>query len=65
MGTRQLADRARLKAQFYTSLTDGLSAVELEGLANKLAKQFHVSVVEDNPNATIQRVLNAVFGTGG
>jgi hypothetical protein len=65
MGTRQLADRGRLKAQFFTSLTEGLKPVELEGLANKLAKQFHVGVVEDNPNATIHRVLDAVFGTGG
>lgn len=65
MGVRELADRARLKAEYKQTLMQGLRANEVQDLAGALAARFHTSIVAGNPEATIQRVLDAIFGTGG
>jgi hypothetical protein len=65
MGQRALGNRARLKQQFFDALLAGLTQGEADMLARTLADRFHVSVTEGNPQATIKRVLDAVFGTGG
>jgi hypothetical protein len=65
MGARPLGDRARLRTEYFTTLTQGLNATELDSMAQTLSDRFHTAPVEGDPRATINRALAAVFGTGG
>jgi hypothetical protein len=65
MGARELKNRASLKATFNDALVSGLSGPPATTLANALAQRFHVSATDGDYAATIGRVLDTVFGTGG
>jgi hypothetical protein len=65
MGARELKDRARLKATFLKALLKDQTPEQATQLATALAHRYHTSVTQGNPTATITRVLDAVFGTGG
>lgn len=65
MGARPLGDRARLRTEYFTTLTQGLNATELDSMAQTLSDRFHTAPVEGDLRATINRALAAVFGTGG
>jgi hypothetical protein len=65
IGSRELTDRARLKADYLDALTRGLSGDQLVDLADRLSGRFYVKFERSNPIATIQRALEAVFGGGG
>jgi hypothetical protein len=65
MGARELKNRASLKATFNDALVSGLSEPDATTLADALAQRFHVSASDGDYAATIGRVLDTVFGTGG
>jgi hypothetical protein len=66
MGSRELSNRAQLKADFMASLLpSGMAADAKEALAKTLAKTFHATYQPGKPEATVQTVLDIVMGVGG